>query len=146
MSVSKVIKFFEQRNIYFTKTMLQNYVRVGVLPELLNKRYYQKKHLVFLVLIDSLKSIFSLNELKELFAPFLSNGGDESGDSDFDYKLMVTVFNNVYNQTIMDEAEELQELRNTLDGSTKDFFCSLNLMSKCLALKDLSIKSLDEAE
>ena len=53
--------------------MIQNYVRVGVLPPPVDKRYYTRDHLVLLTLIDSLKSIYSLDEIKTLLEPVRNN-------------------------------------------------------------------------
>ncbi|MCL1924360.1 MAG: DUF1836 domain-containing protein [Defluviitaleaceae bacterium] len=65
--LSQVILFFERHNIKFTKTMIQNYVRIGLLNPLSEKRYYVKEHIIMLFFIASLKSILSLDELKILF-------------------------------------------------------------------------------
>lgn len=67
-SLSQVINFFERHGIKFTKTMIQNYVRVGVLPPLAG-RYYGKNHLVFLAWTNTLKSSLGLREIGELFLP-----------------------------------------------------------------------------
>lgn len=54
------------KDIYFTKTMIQNYNRVGALPPLINNRQYGRVHLVYLYYINLLKSDFSLKEIKEI--------------------------------------------------------------------------------
>lgn len=51
--------------------MIQNYVRVGVIPPPVDKRYYTKNHLILLTLVDNLKLIYSLDEIKTLFGPIL---------------------------------------------------------------------------
>ena len=68
MSLSQVILFFERLGIVFTKTMIQNYVRIGLLTPLINKRYYGKDHIIFLALISSLKEVYSLEEIKSIFS------------------------------------------------------------------------------
>lgn len=73
MTISQVVRFFNKQGRNFTKTMIQNYVRVGVLPPPLDKRYYTKNHLVLLTLIDNLKSIYSLDEIKTVLGPILKN-------------------------------------------------------------------------
>ncbi len=70
MSISQVIKFFEKQGLTFTKTMIQNYVRIGAIPPPVDKRIYRKEHLMMLVLLDSLKNVFSLDEIKITFEPF----------------------------------------------------------------------------
>ena len=67
MTLSQVILFFERQNIIFSKTMIQNYVRVGVLPPLLSKRYYTKDHVFLLIIINMLKEVCSLENLKSIF-------------------------------------------------------------------------------
>jgi len=73
MTISQVVKFFERQGRSFTKTMIQNYIRVGVLPPPVDKRYYTKNHLVLLTLIDSIKSIYTLDEIKNILAPIMNN-------------------------------------------------------------------------
>ena len=73
LTISQVVKFFEKQGRNFTKTMIQNYVRVGVLPPPVDKRYYTKNHLVLLTLIDNLKTIYSLEEIKTVLAPIRNN-------------------------------------------------------------------------
>ena len=67
MTISQVIKFFSGFGMEFTKTMIQNYVRVAVIPPPVRKRYYVKKHLILLAMIYELKEIYSLPEISELF-------------------------------------------------------------------------------
>ena len=67
MSVSQVIRFFDSFDMDFTKTMIQNYIRVGVLPAPVRKRYYVKSHLILLAMIYELKEIYSLPEIETLF-------------------------------------------------------------------------------
>lgn len=54
------------KDIYFTKTMIQNYNRVNVLPELIDGRYYSRVHLVYLYYINLLKSDFQLKDIKNI--------------------------------------------------------------------------------
>ena len=68
LSISQVLAFFDRQGVVMTRTMVQNYVRVGVLPPLVNKRYYSQKHVVLLALIYSLKDTYTLDELSRIFA------------------------------------------------------------------------------
>ncbi len=67
LAISKVIKFFEIKGINLTKTMIQNYSKIGLLPPLIDKRYYGRNHLVRIYVIYILKNSFSLEEIGELF-------------------------------------------------------------------------------
>lgn len=68
MSISQVVLFFDRHGIHFTKTMIQNYIKIGLLTEPTNKRYYTSEHIVLLVWIDVLKSFYSLDDIKQLFS------------------------------------------------------------------------------
>ena len=68
MSISQVIIFFKRAGVTFTRTKIQNYLRVGVLPPLFEKRHYTKTHIIFLALIYTLKETYSLDEIKSIFA------------------------------------------------------------------------------
>lgn len=66
LSLSKVIKFFEIKNIYFTKTMIQNYNKIKAIPPLLENRYYTREHLIYLYYIDYLKKDYQIDEIKNI--------------------------------------------------------------------------------
>lgn len=67
MTISQVIKFFQRKGIDFTKTMIQNYVRVGVIDPPDGRVYYER-HIKALVMIEILKQVYSLDEIKSIFA------------------------------------------------------------------------------
>lgn len=71
MTISQVVRFFEKQGKQFTKTMIQNYVRIGLVPPPIEKRYYSKNHLILLSLVDQLKEVYSLDDIKKVFAPIL---------------------------------------------------------------------------
>lgn len=66
LSLSQVIAYFSRLGIELKPTTIQNYVRVGVLPPVQNRRY-SKQHVVYLALINHLKEFLSLEQLKQLF-------------------------------------------------------------------------------
>lgn len=65
--LNQVVIFFERLGISFTKTMIQNYVKIGLLMPLHEKRYYIKEHIIMLFFISSLKNILSLEDMKIIF-------------------------------------------------------------------------------
>lgn len=81
MTISQVVRFFERQDIHFTKTMIQNYVRHSVIPPPHEKRYYTKEHLIMLVIIDSVKEVYSLEEIKNIFPPAPLAADNENGAS-----------------------------------------------------------------
>ena len=74
LSLAQVIAYFERLEVELKPTTIQNYVRVGVLPPVLNRRY-NKRHLIYLTLIHHLRETLSLEQIKQLFA--LVDFGDE---------------------------------------------------------------------
>ena len=77
MSISQVIRFFSGYGMEFTKTMIQNYVRVEVIPPPVRKRYYVKSHLILLAMIYELKEIYSLLEIGKLFELHIISGDED---------------------------------------------------------------------
>ncbi|MCL2351109.1 MAG: DUF1836 domain-containing protein, partial [Firmicutes bacterium] len=64
LTISQVIRYFGRQGVFFTKPMIQNYVRAGLLPLPREKRYYTRVHMVLLALIESLKKGFSQEEIR----------------------------------------------------------------------------------
>ena len=75
ITIRQVVTFFERKGINITRNMVQNYVRDGILPPPINKRYYSHKHLAALALIGTLKNIYELSEIKTVLAPFMDREG-----------------------------------------------------------------------
>jgi DNA-binding transcriptional MerR regulator len=137
MTISQVVKFFERHGIFFTKTMIQNYVRVEVLPPPADKRYYTKKHLLFLYMIDGLKNVYSLEEIKKAFAPVILS---------FDTSDMYMIYNRyaAFYESFIREHELWREhitaeIEETASGAeTKAFLQTLSLVSASLAAKKIA--------
>ncbi|MCL2463003.1 MAG: DUF1836 domain-containing protein [Defluviitaleaceae bacterium] len=82
MTISQVIRYFERQGIFFTKPMIQGYVRAGVIPQPKDKRYYTRPHMVLLALAENLKRGFSAEEIKRLFETLEAYPGALDGASD----------------------------------------------------------------
>ena len=67
MTISQMVVFFGRQDVRFTKTMIQNYVRIGLLPPPVSKRFYHFGHLALLTIIDACKDVLSLDEMKIFF-------------------------------------------------------------------------------
>jgi len=149
LTISQVVKFFERQGRSFTKTMIQNYVRVGVLPPPVDKRYYTKNHLVMLTLIDSLKAIYSLDEIKTVLEPIRNNPDIFEDD-------IINIVNLYKNYLAMRKEaldrwkESLPELLDNIgrllseDGVRENeknnataFMTALTIMAETVAMKDL---------
>ncbi len=55
-----------------TRTMINNYTKLGLLMPPKNKKYSQE-HMILLILIYDLKNVLSINDIKSLFSPILNN-------------------------------------------------------------------------
>lgn len=149
LTISQVVKFFERQGRSFTKTMIQNYIRVGVLPPPVDKRYYTKDHLVLLTLIDNLKTIYSLEEIKTIFHP-IRNDPQIFED---DMLKIIDIYNNYlkmrevildrWKKSIPQVFDDVEKLI-TKDGvKTQDkdpvttFMVTLTIMTETIVLKEL---------
>jgi len=109
MTISQVVRFFERQGLNFTKTMIQNYVRVGIIPPPVEKRYYIKKHLILLAMIDNLKDIYSLEEIGKLFKPIMRNV--EIFDDDvMDMVRVYSEFQSIYSDSMQGLLKRLPEI------------------------------------
>ena len=149
LTISQVVKFFEKQGRSFTKTMIQNYIRVGVLPPPVEKRYYTKNHLVLLTLIDNLKQIYSLEAIKTVLEP-IRNDPQVFED---DIIKVTDIYKNYL--TMRKEAlsrwkDSLPELFDKMDallvddgvkkqdkGAVMTFMTALTIMAETIAMKDL---------
>ncbi len=149
LTISQVVKFFDKQGRNFTKTMIQNYVRVGVLPTPIDKRYYTKNHLILLTLIDNLKEIYSLEDIKKVLQP-IRNDPDI-----FEDDIIKTM--DVYRNYLTMRKEALEKWKESLPQIFDDvyslvshdvtnekeknvataFMVALTIMAETVAMKDL---------
>jgi len=150
LQISQVVRFFEKQGRSFTKTMIQNYIRVGVLPPPVDKRYYTRNHLILLTLIDSLKTIYSLDEIKLLLAPVRNNPNifeDDMIKTSDVYKNYLQM----KKETLSKWKESLPYLFDRIDGlisedgiqekdrnSVTAFMIALTIMAETIAMRELA--------
>ena len=75
LTISQVVKFFEKKELPITRAMIQNYIRLGLLPPPTDKRFYTHKHLAALVLINYLKAVFEMADIKAALSPMMDAEG-----------------------------------------------------------------------
>ena len=156
MTISQVVRFFERHGLEFTKTMIQNYVRVGVMPPPIDKRYYVKDHLILLTLIHHLKEIYSLDDIKRLLHP-VAKDIDTFEDDMIDMSAMYDIYTELCHRAIHKWENELPELvtavrervdnRGGVNENEKEtvyfFITVLTLMAQSIATKQLARLMLD---
>jgi DNA-binding transcriptional MerR regulator len=70
LTISQVIKFLERFGIVYKKTTIQYYLGLGLIPELINSRYYEKRHIQLLYVIFFLKDIYALDKISMAISPY----------------------------------------------------------------------------
>jgi len=75
MTISQVLLFFERQGIEITRAMIQNYIRLGIMPSPVNKRHYTHKHLAALAMITRLKTVFDMPTIQEAMEPYMDSEG-----------------------------------------------------------------------
>ncbi len=76
----QLLDFFKDHDKDITQAMIQNYIRDTLLPPPHNKRYYTKEHIILLTLINDLKSILSISDIKTLMRPIQKDPGSFEDD------------------------------------------------------------------
>jgi DNA-binding transcriptional MerR regulator len=156
MSISQVIKFFGKYEIHLTKTMIQNYIRIGLLPGPIEKRYYIKDHLILLFLIYTLKESFSLEELRVVFSPILQDTTtfeDDLVSPTTLYDIYIQMQSDIEKKFKTDQVassnqviEEIMKSLDVEDNQTpliKQFMLVLYTMLETVTLRQLSISLMD---
>lgn len=149
MTISQVVSFFERNGYSFTKTMIQNYIRIGVLPPPVNKRNYTKNHLLLLALIYRFKTVFSLDEIKEVLMPILGKS-DTFEDGFIETERLYEIYHTLHTNTVSHWGESLPEdmgrINKCLEEEKLDinhsqdvsaFMVVLALMTQMIATKEL---------
>jgi len=149
LTISQVVRFFEKQGKSFTKTMIQNYVRVGVMPPPIEKRYYTRNHLILLTLIDNLKNVYSLEEIKTVLAPVRNNPDifDDDMIKAMDiYKSYIEMRKEVLSHwedclpKVVDSVEKIvtkEGIQENDRGIARQFMIVLTVMAESIAMKDL---------
>ena len=75
LTISRLIKFFEKKEISLTRGMVQNYIRDGLLPPPVGKRFYTHKHIAALVIICKLKTVFDIPTIQKTLVPLMDDEG-----------------------------------------------------------------------
>jgi len=159
MTISQVVRFFERQGLAFTKTMIQNYVRVGVMPPPVDKRYYVKEHLILLSLIHQLKEVYSLEDIRRLFGP-IAKDISTFDDDILDMAAVYGIYTELYEKAVTDSEAALPVLMNDIrvradkrfvqSGNDREAVCRfvtiLTLMAQSIAARQLVFRLLGVSE
>lgn len=66
---------WQQDQFKITSSMVNNYVKHQVIPRP-NKKLYSRAHIAYLIIVLTLKTIYNLDEIKEVLCPFYEQEDD----------------------------------------------------------------------
>ncbi|MCG8400548.1 MAG: DUF1836 domain-containing protein [Firmicutes bacterium] len=137
----------------FTKTMINNYIKNGILHSPKNKKY-TKEHIILLVIIYNLKNILSINDIRAIFTPVLNDIANRDDD--------IISLEDIYATYLELKEDELEEFcdtfnekiilikkktQNIMDERNQEqaevFLTILMLMAQANAAKRLAEKIID---
>lgn len=136
-----------------TKTMINNYTKLGILMPSVNKKY-NKQHIILLVLIYYLKQILSINDIHTLLAPILNDMETQEDDilsiSDI-YSTFLEIKQNEfhdYSDIFSSKFNTISEKISTVDVENKSkaelFLVVIMLVAQADAQKRLAEKIIDK--
>ncbi|MEN6350157.1 MAG: DUF1836 domain-containing protein [Syntrophomonas sp.] len=137
----------------FTKTMINNYTKLGLLMPPENKKY-TREHMILLTLIYNLKSILSINDIKLLFAPVLNDiarRDDDIMSLDDIYTAFLELnkieFDSLYNSYVQ-KMDLIKEKTSGLEKDNKEtaqlFLFIIMLVAHSSAQKRLAERLIDD--
>lgn len=137
----------------FTKTMINNYTKAGLLHPPINKKY-NKEHIILLALLYNLKNIFSISDIKSIFTPVLNDIANRADDiiplediystylklKEDEFEEFYATFNEKY-QLIKEKTGEIKE--KSQKELAEVFLTVLMLTAQANAAKRLAEKIID---
>lgn len=122
----------EKNEKIITKSMINNYVKHGVLKAPINKKY-NREHMATLFVIFILKQIYSIGEIKKLIKLALETSSIEQSYNSFCAELenSITI---VFNKEIYTEISKLSEeqyiLRNVVQSFASKLYAQITYLKK----------------
>lgn len=117
---------------YITKTMINNYVKQGILESPVNKKY-NRLHIAKLFVICILKQVYSISEIKELIVLALEINSAENGYNRFcDYitEALITTFNGTEYSNNSNFTKEQYLLKNVVQSFANKLYAQIMYLNK----------------
>ena len=117
---------------FLTKTMINNYVKQGILQPPANKKY-NKLHIAELFVICILKQVYSISEIKELIALALKTNSAENSYNKFcDYLTdsLISTFNGTEYSNSSNYTPEQYLLKNVVQSFVNKLYAQIMYLSK----------------
>lgn len=117
---------------FLTKTMINNYVKHGILQPPINKKY-NKLHIAELFAICILKQVYSISEIKELIALALKTNSAENSYNKFcDYLTdsLISTFNGTEYSNSSNYTPEQYLLKNVVQSFVNKLYAQIMYLNK----------------
>lgn len=117
---------------FITKTMINNYVKQGILEPPINKKY-NKIHIAKLFVICILKQVYSISEIKELITLALEINSAENGYNRFcDYltEALVSTFNGTEYSNTSTFTPEQYLMKNVVQSFANKLYAQIMYLNK----------------
>ncbi len=139
-----------------TKTMINNYTKLGILMPPKNKKY-SKEHMILMLLVYYLKQVLSLDDIKSLMAPIL-NDMSTTEDDVIPLEDIYSIFLELKSFEFEDFKQDIEEKYNVIREKTNEvsqeeveikekaelFLTVIMLIAKAHANKRLAEKIIDK--
>lgn len=117
---------------FLTKTMINNYVKHGILQPPINKKY-NKLHIAELFAICILKQVYSISEIKELISLALKTNSAENSYNKFcDYLTdsLISTFNGTEYSNSSNYTPEQYLLKNVVQSFVNKLYAQIMYLNK----------------
>jgi len=140
----------DEEDKLLTKTMINNYTKIGLIPKPINKKY-NKYHSILLILIYNLKNVLSISDIQSLFTPILNNI-DIPDDDVIPLEEIYSTFLELKQDEYEEFTNTFNEKHNTIKGKTQNttdeqlaelFLTVIMLVAQANASKRLAEKIID---
>ncbi len=122
----------ESNEKIITKTMINNYVKQGILQPPENKKY-NKLHIAELFVICILKQVYSISEIKDLIGIALTaNSPENSYDKFCDYltESLISTFNGTEYSIVTTLTKEQYLLKNVVQSFANKLYAQVMYLNK----------------
>lgn len=104
-----------------TKTMINNYIKDGVLPPPIKKKY-TKEHMMLFSFTYTLKQILSVNDIKTVLKPVVNEMGQEESKINIEalYDGFLSAQKQAYEKLADDMRQGYQTLQKAIDDGGRD--------------------------
>lgn len=130
-------KYLEQYNVnkddkIITKTMINNYVKLGIMPAP-EKKKYKREHIAYLIVICVLKQVYSISDIGKLISLTIQYFEISKAYNRFCANLEISI-KNVFSRKEFPNTEKMTEeqylLKNVVESIADKLYVELKFLNK----------------